>query len=462
MENTSLSVSTASTEHPSFERFCESCSATMDIPDGFFDILPCEDHIGNHTPRSVSSDSGTIGLADHANTDIDGFNRSNPHDDRMDLYVVQDHHNQHIEDGTAIASFCSVSPFPPSPPPHKTMLLRHPSEDLDPDLRRCDCCEDGIFWCSIQCESLAFRTHHSLMCGHGLEEDLRRVLSKRMHPDVPSSHERLITTMLLTRILSWTTSDGKHPLDHPAVKLLSAASDYKSKSNVLAWSYDTHIVAPIDILTALDASKRGIAYDTGQRDGDVINTLINLIECQLSITSQQPWRKEYSESGILVENTETGSDHELVTEVQGDTRPRQDSGLSPTVSYGKLHPLCSLLPTSSEDTAPNVELVDLGDNRIICIPISHEPPVQPDYVRHVMSKRPVLRSGESLVLASRSLRPVTSKERQIYHKALARANSPSGSENVEDTLMAYAADDNDEMQGVQDDGSYSSDDGPSG
>lgn len=334
------------------------------------------------------------------------------------------------------------SRLPPPPPVHRTLPSRTKASKTTPELSFCDCCNRGLHWCSSECKALAFACHHTLLCGTDVEEVTRKTINVRSHPMTPTVHERSLTMLLLARILSWAQTEKQNVLENPAVKILSVAAFEVGRTDrkYTSWSYDTHVVAPLLILEAIDISRNQIAYDTRFADGQVINMLINLIEKHLDVEKTSRSYKKYDHNGNLdIEHSSGGK----VGEAAEGGKDGTNEPASKLV-YGRLRPLCGLLAKAPHRVRPKVELVDIGDNRIICIPFID--------TSVTASKEASLRVGEPLYLASHTIRPGTYEERQKYQ----RNNYAGGSrpepdsdteENIEDTLEAYAAaeDDDDDM-----------------
>ena len=237
--------------------------------------------------------------------------------------------------------------------------------------------------------------------------------------------------LLLLKILSWAQNEGKCPLELPAIKLLSAASQCRNDPTDIAWSYDTHVVAPLHVLQFIDASGTDIAFNVLGHDGQMINALLHIIDRQLHLSTQQSCRKVYDKEGILTETSINYNNTPTMSESN-----REDSSKTPTTYYGKLNPLCDLLSVASDPKLANVELVDLGDNRIICKPLAL--PTQNKSAIVIPKEQP-------LFLASRSIRSATLEERQIHRRDAPSDDSYTDTEaEVEDTLMAFVDDREDE------------------
>lgn len=406
-ENAALTVCSASTEDDA-HHFCETCTATILIPDGLFDPAPTLRALDRQTKDLVLSTTEEI-----IETHLDGC--------EVDIRQSQERYST-----PPTSDFRSQA----SPRSKRDLLADESCREQDMDLRVCECCQNAIFWCCQSCQNLALKTHHSLLCGSDLDEFFRRVLAIRDIPGsvAPKAHERVLTTLLLSRLLSWCQTDDTKPLEHPATVLLSAACQGRMNEKCIPWSYDTHVVAPLEILRTLDAARTGIVYHLS-RDGGVINRLINLIHRQIRISQTQAWSMKYDSQGKFVESQ---------GRVDGVVFSHLAEGGTPTtieeaecldtdaeIFYGSLHPLCGLLRTTAERATSNVELVDVGEGRTICIPT-----------------QAVVHVGEPLVLASRSVRPGTPEEREMYcpKKQASETSCDNSDADVADTLMAFEAD----------------------
>lgn len=407
-ESAALTVCSASTEDDT-HHFCETCAATIVIPDGLFNPAS--------TLRTLNRQTRDLVLETTEETI----------ETHLDGCAVNTRQSQERYSTPPTSDLRSQA----SPWAKRDLVADECSREQDMELKVCECCQNATFWCCQSCQNLALRTHHSLLCGSDLDEFFRRVLATRDIPGsvAPKAHERVLTTLLLTRLLSWCQTDDTNPLEHPATVLLSAACQGRMNENCIPWSYDTHVVAPLEILRTIDAARTGIVYHSS-RDGGVINRLINLINRQIRISQTQAWSMRYDSHGKLVESQGRVDGAVFSHLAEGETPTTIEEAECPDTAseifYGSLHPLCGLLRTTAERAMSNVELVDVGEGRTICIPT-----------------QAVIRVGEPLVLASRSVRPGTPEEREKYcpKKQASEISCDNSDADVADTLMAFETDD---------------------
>lgn len=309
--------------------------------------------------------------------------------------------------------------------------FRNGSGPLHSDVKVCGTCRQRIFWCSDRCRKMALNSHHVSICGlratvagplgetfdplkdqdalqEPLEEVLRLAFSSHSHHRAPNPSVRVLTAQLLLRVLSWAYFEGKRPCQHPAVRLLVASTTDHGKPNTTPWSYDTNVVAPLQILLALDAVQLKVVCNMQSGDGQVINALIDVIERQLHISSIPPWTKTYGPRGELLDMASDTQIEDAPEQVENED-PRYNT--TPIPLFGKLHPLCGLLRIAPDGVSPNVELIDLGHNQVICIPLAEEVSTASENTLPAV----VIRADEPLFLTSRTIRPSTEEERSCYH-----------------------------------------------
>ncbi|TIA19681.1 hypothetical protein D6C80_02786 [Aureobasidium pullulans] len=217
---------------------------------------------------------------------------------------------------------------------------------------------ENFSFCSVDCYDLAKSTYHDSVCGSHLENYLRDAISTMEHPKLPTVEARKLGLLLLARVLGWAYATSTDPLGLPVVQLLMASPRYGplEKGGKVAWSFDNNVMRPFQMLQTMDG--RGDAPKSVSNpnfsDGCIINTIISLIHRHMNITDKILWTKTYDEEGY-----------------HGQTYPyahKVNTKEEENVSFGRLYPLCDLVPLAAVPEDANVELVDLGDGRIICLP----------------------------------------------------------------------------------------------
>ncbi|KAG2168758.1 hypothetical protein JADG_008497 [Aureobasidium aubasidani] len=217
---------------------------------------------------------------------------------------------------------------------------------------------ENFSFCSVDCYDLAKSTYHDSVCGSHLENYLRDAISTTEHPKLPTVEARKLGLLLLARVLGWAYATSTDPLGLPVVQLLMASPRYGplEKGGKVAWSFDNNVMRPFQMLQTMDG--RGDAPKSASNpnfsDGCVINTIISLIHRHMNITDKILWTKTYDEEGY----------HEQTYPYAHKVNTKEEEN----VSFGRLYPLCDLVPLAAVPEDANVELVDLGDGRIICLP----------------------------------------------------------------------------------------------
>ncbi|KAI5203150.1 hypothetical protein E4T39_04286 [Aureobasidium subglaciale] len=258
---------------------------------------------------------------------------------------------------------------------------------------------ENFSFCSVDCYELAKATYHDSICGSYLEDYLRQSIITAEDPRLPSVHAQKLHLLLLVRVLGWAYATSTDPLDLPVVQLLMASPRYgplKDGASV-PWSYHNNVLRPFQIFQAMDG--RGDApksvVNPDYSDGRVINTVIALIQRHMATTDQTLWSKTYDEEGY----------HEQTFPYAH--KPGPEDG-NKSVLFGRLHPLCDLVPLAAKPEVANVELVDIGDGRIICLPL---------FVAKAENEEddePCLRKGTKLHLRNAIPRLATLTERTSY------------------------------------------------
>lgn len=282
----------------------------------------------------------------------------------------------------------------------------HPRADLfeTADIQVCrygnEKLRENLSFCSPECYDLALSSYHDSICGSHIETYLNGSVMTKEHPELPKVHIRKLTLMLLVRILGWAYTTSTDPLDLHVVQLMLVSRQYpllQEKASV-TWSFHNNVLRPFQMFQAMDGRTDApkSVRNPNYTDGRVINTLISLIERHLKITQKINWTKTYDEEGYYEQTLR------FSPEAQNDDEGDDD------VFYGRLHPLCDLVPLACSHDPANVELVDLGDGRIVCLPIF------PTTTTFAGDTADCIRAGTPLFLRSAEPRFATSDERAAY------------------------------------------------
>lgn len=218
---------------------------------------------------------------------------------------------------------------------------------------------ENFSFCSVDCYDMAKATYHDSICGAHIEDYLRKSIIAAEDPILPSVNTQKLVQLLLVRVLGWAYATSTDPLDLPVMRMLMASPRHSLLKDgpPVPWSFYSNALRPYQIYQAMDG--RGDApksvSNPDYSDGRVINTIISLIQRHIVITDKVLWTKTYDEDGY----------HEQTYSCPDETHAEQGGG----PLFGRLHPLCDLVPLTAEPTDANVELVDIGGGSIICLPI---------------------------------------------------------------------------------------------
>ncbi|KAK6000151.1 hypothetical protein QM012_004139 [Aureobasidium pullulans] len=218
---------------------------------------------------------------------------------------------------------------------------------------------ENFSYCSVDCYDLAKATYHDSICGSHIEDYLRKSMIQVEAPGLPSVNTQKLVLLLLVRILGWAYATSTDPLDLPVVQMFIASPRHSSlqHGSSVPWSFHNNVMRPYQMYQAMDG--RGDSPKTivnpDYSDGSVINSIISLIQRHMIIDDQMIWTKTYDEDGY----------HEQTLPYSNKKDGRKDKD----IVFGRLHPLCDLLPLASHPEEANAELVDLGSGQIACLPI---------------------------------------------------------------------------------------------
>ncbi|THY25820.1 hypothetical protein D6D01_04857 [Aureobasidium pullulans] len=256
---------------------------------------------------------------------------------------------------------------------------------------------ENFSFCSVDCYDLAKSTYHDSVCGSHLENYMRDAISTMEHPKLPTVEAQKLGLLLLARVLGWAYATSTDPLDLPVVQLLMASPRYGplEKGGRVAWSFDNNVMRPFQMLQTMDG--RGDAPNSVSNpnfsDGRVINTIISLIHRHMNITDKILWTRTYDEEGY----------HEQTYPYADKVNTKEEEN----ISCGRMYPLCDLVPLAAVPEDANVELVELGDGRIICLPtLAIED--------NDGNTEPCLKKGTRLLLNAPLPRLATKAERTAY------------------------------------------------
>jgi hypothetical protein len=258
---------------------------------------------------------------------------------------------------------------------------------------------ENFSFCSVDCYDLAKATYHDSICGSHIEDYLRKSIVTMEGPGMPSVNTQKLVLLLLVRVLGWAYATSTDLLDLPVVQMLMASPRHPSLKDgpPVTWSFYNNVLRPYQILQAMDG--RGDAPKSVTKpdysDGRIINTIISLIQRHIIISDKILWTKTFDEDGYH-EQTHAYS-HEEDTEGDQNTL------------FGRLRPLCDLLPLASRSEDANVEIVDLGGCQIICLPIFSSQHCDDDYGQ-------CIKKSTRLLLHNAVPRLATPSERAQYAK----------------------------------------------
>ncbi|TIA56634.1 hypothetical protein D6C77_06778 [Aureobasidium pullulans] len=364
-------------------------TASVDIPAFIIPALP------------ISKLGNKLGSADvrHEHTSAKGKERKVEHEDDDDGSGADSDDDWNSESSSEESHTSSEHSIPDTPLRGRPTSRPGIFETADIQVCRAgnEQRRENFSFCSVDCYDLAKSTYHDSVCGSHLENYLRDAISTMEHPKLPTAEARKLGLLLLARVLGWAYATSTDPLDLPVVQLLMASPRYGplEKGGKVAWSFDNNVMRPFQILQTMDG--RGNAPKSVSNpnfsDGRVINTIISLIHRHMNITDKILWTKTYDEEGY----------HEQTYPYAHKVDTKEEEN----VSFGRLYPLCDLVPLAAVPEDANVELVDLGDGRIICLPtLAIED--------NDGNSEPCLKKGTRLLLNAPIPRLATKAERTTY------------------------------------------------
>lgn len=301
--------------------------------------------------------------------------------------------------GTADTSSASIAPDNPL----RGRITSRPGIFETSDVQICrygkEDQRENFSFCSVDCYDLAKATYHDSICGTHIEDYLRLSIIKVEASRLPSVDAQKLVLLLLVRILGWAYATSTDPLDLPVIQMFMASprhSPLKCGPSV-PWSFHNNVMRPYQMYQAMDGRRDSpkSVINPDYSDGTVINTIISLIQRHISINDQITWTKTYDEDGYH-EQTYPYSD-------------KRDVENDEDILFGRLHPLCDLVPLASSLEEANVELVDLGGGQIACLPISTRQLDDDDSDLYI-------KKGTRLVLRDATPRLATKDERATYAK----------------------------------------------
>ncbi|KAI4723180.1 hypothetical protein E4T48_00448 [Aureobasidium sp. EXF-10727] len=288
---------------------------------------------------------------------------------------------------------------------------------------------ENFAFCSVDCYELAEATYHDSICGSRIEDYLRKSMIQVEDPGLPSVDAQKLVLLLLVRTLGWAYATSTDPLDLPIIQLFMASPRHPSlkDESSIPWSFHNNVMRPYQMYQAMDGRgdpPKSVA-NPDYSDGTVINTIISLIWRHMVVSDRMLWTKTYDEDGY----------HE-------QTYPYSDKGHTDedeNTLFGRLYPLCDLVPLATKPEDANVELVDLGGSQIICLPIFTT------RVDEGGSER-CIKKGTRLILRSPAPRLATKEERATYAKVEDYGEGGTMTEAEKDESMLEGSDTEGEHQ----------------
>ncbi|KAG9520572.1 hypothetical protein KCV07_g4232, partial [Aureobasidium melanogenum] len=258
---------------------------------------------------------------------------------------------------------------------------------------------ENFSFCSVDCHDLAKATYHDSICGSHIEDYLRRSIIKVESPGLPNVDTQKLVLLLLVRILGWAYATSTDPLDLPVIQMFMASPRHSPLKNgsPIPWSFHNNVMRPYQMYQAMDGrgdSPKSV-INPDYSDGSIINTIVCLIQRHLIINDKIVWTKAYDEDGYH-EQTYPYAD-------------KKDAQRVENALFGRLHPLCDLVPLAPRPEEANVELVDLGGGQIACLPLHN---------RHLddADSDLCIKKGTRLLLRNATPRLATKDERATYAK----------------------------------------------
>jgi hypothetical protein len=360
--------------------FSHRRSTAVDTPQG----TPPTDKSGDENPTPEEKDPGSDG-------EDDGEDSGSNSDDEWDSVSSSD--------GTGTLPELTAAPDTP----HRGRARSRPGIFETSDIQICrygtEKQRENFSFCSVECYDLAKATYHDSICGAHIEDYLRKSIITVEDPGLPSVDTQKLVLLLLVRVLGWAYATSTDPMDLPVIQMFMASPRYPLLKDgpSVPWSFYHNVLRPYQIYQAMDG--RGDApksvINPDYSDGRIINTIISLIQRHLIISDKILWTKTFDEDGY----------HEQTTPYP----QTDDTEEGERTKFGRLHPLCDLLPLAPIPENANVELVDLGGSQIICLPIFPTHLEEDDYGERI-------KKSTRLLLLNSIPRLATKAERAKYAK----------------------------------------------
>ncbi|KAI5240451.1 hypothetical protein E4T43_06099 [Aureobasidium subglaciale] len=408
-ESLPFAVSTAKTMDKSeLATVCDTCCADLQMSSPFVLRVLIEElkqaeakRTARRNARPARREAGATSSPAHRRTAaVDGSSSESPPPASTDEADNNDDdsgsdHEWDSEASSGETETCSDNSVPDTPP--RGRPTNRPGIFETADIQVCrsgnERKRENFSFCSVDCYELAKATYHDSICGSYLEGYLRQSIITAEDLRLPSVDAQRLHLLLLVRVLGWAYATSTDPLNLPVIQLLISSPRYGPLKDgaSIPWSYHNNVLRPFQIFQAMDG--RGDApksvVNPDYSDGRVINTVIALIQRHMTTTNKMLWSKTYDEEGY----------HEQ-TFPYVDKPCTEDSDES--VVFGRLHPLCDLVQLPAMPEEANVELVDFGDGRIICLPL------------FATNNEPCLKKGTKLLLRDATPRLATLTERTNY------------------------------------------------
>ncbi|KAH0058870.1 hypothetical protein KCU72_g2631, partial [Aureobasidium melanogenum] len=258
---------------------------------------------------------------------------------------------------------------------------------------------ENFSFCSVDCYDLAKATYHDSICGSHIEDYLRKSMIQVEAPGLPNIDNQKLVLLLLVRILGWAYATSTDPLDLPVIQMFMASPRHSSLKNgpPVPWSFHNSVMRPYQMYQAMDGrgdSPKSVT-NPDYSDGSILNTIISLIQRHMVTNDQIVWTKTYDEDGYH-EQTYPYAD-------------KKDAQRVENTLFGRLHPLCDLVPLAPRPEEANVELVDLSGGQIACLPLLNRHPDEED-------SDLCIKKGTRLLLRNATPRLATKDERATYAK----------------------------------------------
>jgi hypothetical protein len=267
---------------------------------------------------------------------------------------------------------------------------------------------------------------------------LRKSIITVEDPGLPSVNNQKLVLLLLVRILGWAYATSTDLLDLPVVQMLMASPRHPPLHGgpSVPWSFHNNVLRPYQIYQAMDG--RGDApksvTNPNYSDGRIINTIISLIKRHVVVGDKILWTKTFDEDGY----------HEQTYPYTNESHTEKDE----STMFGRLHPLCDLVPLAAKSEAANVELVDLGGGQIVCLPIFATHLEDNDYESRI-------KKSTRLLLCDSTPRLATKAERAQYAKVEDYGEGGTMMDEAQDEAMLEDSESEKQLQAEEQDQDHS-------